>query len=83
MTQRKMSKREALEWAKSLPDDDDETTVHVVKVRKNDPGWAWLFGSNKSENSPDESDDDPEDDPEGEPKPEPKPKSRNRFFGDS
>lgn len=79
----KMTKRQALEWAKSLPDDDDESVVHVVKVRKTDPDWAWLFGPTKSSDASDDADetadDDAGDDDEG--KPEPKPKGRNRYFG--
>lgn len=80
MADRKMSKREALQWAKSLPDDDETDTVHVMRVKKSDPRWAWLFGPAESSDEADDTDDDPESDEEGT-KPEPEPKSRNKFFG--
>lgn len=81
MVQRKMSKSEALQWAKSLPDDDETDTVHVVRVKKSDPNWAWLFGTTQSSDADDDTDDDPDDDADDGKKPEPGPKSRNKFFG--
>lgn len=79
----KMTRKQALEWAKSLPADDDDQTVHVFKVKKTDPEWAWLFGKSAAPDGDDDATDDDADDDEGDDKPEPKPKPRNKFFGGS
>lgn len=80
----KLSKKELLEYANSLPDDAPDPaegeSVYVVKVKKDDPQWGWLFGGGDSAESEAEEGEEGEAE-EAEDKNDPKPKPRNRYFG--
>lgn len=65
------------------PDDDDLETVHVLKVRRSDPNWSWLFPSSRSGRTGDSEEDDGSEDDDDEQEGEPKPKTRHRYFGGS
>lgn len=87
MGARKLSKAELAAYVDSLPDDepddDDGVSVHVIKVKTDDPKWSWLFGAGDSGGTEEEAEEETEEETEEEEKPkkDPKPKSRNRYFG--